>query len=112
MRFKEIRKARKLTQQQVANLLDIPLRTYQNYERGVNDPDTDIICKLADYYGVTTDYLIGYSTIAIAGTDSFLEPDEERLLASYRSFDESQQQALLALVEAFADMHHQGSDEK
>ena len=70
MRFREIRKARKLTQQQVANLLEIPLRTYQNYEREVNDPDTDILCKLADYYGITTDYLIGYSDIAVASQNN------------------------------------------
>lgn len=102
MRFKEIRKARKLTQQQVANLLDIPIRTYQNYERGVNDPDTDIICKLADYYGVTTDYLIGYSTIAVASTDSFLSPDEERLLAAYRSLSDELQESVLTVIAALA----------
>lgn len=100
MRFKEIRKARKLTQNQVANLLDIPVRTYQNYERGVNDPDTDIICKLADYYGVTTDYLIGYSTIAVADTESYLSPDEERLLSAYRTLDGELKESVLTIVEA------------
>ena len=59
MRLKEIRKSAKKTQQEVADVLGIPLRTYQNYEREIHDPDTDVICKLADYYGVTLDYLAG-----------------------------------------------------
>lgn len=59
MKLKEIRKTRKLTQQQVADLLGINLKRYQNYEREVREPDIDILCQLADFYAVSLDELFG-----------------------------------------------------
>lgn len=59
MKLKAIRKSRKLTQEDVAKILDIPTRTYQNYEREVREPDSVILCKLADFYGVPLDALFG-----------------------------------------------------
>lgn len=63
MRLKQIRKANKRTQAQIADYLGIPLRTYQNYEREINDPDSNVLCKLADYYDVTLDYLLELSDV-------------------------------------------------
>ncbi len=39
--------------------VDISINTYQNYESGKRIPTADILIKLADFYGVTTDYLLG-----------------------------------------------------
>lgn len=106
MRLKEARKTRKLTQQQVADLLGVPLRTYQNYEREVNDPDTDVLCRLADYYGMTTDYLIGYSDIAVSYDSSRVlnrSDDEMRLVLSYRKLPRSLRQSVLDIVEALCN---------
>lgn len=99
MRLKEIRKARKLTQQQVADLLGIPLRTYQNYEREINDPDTDILCRLADYYAVTTDYLIGYSDIAVQGVGDVVSADESKLLGLYRQLNNTGKSIAMDLID-------------
>lgn len=41
---------------------DISINTYQNYESGKRIPTADILIKLADFYGVTTDYLLGRET--------------------------------------------------
>lgn len=57
-RLKEIRKSRNLTIQAVANEIGIAVRTYQNYEYGVREISTEALYKLADFYGVSTDYLL------------------------------------------------------
>lgn len=57
-RLREIRKSRSLTIQAVANGIETPLRTYQNYEYGVREISVEALYKLADFYGVSTDYLL------------------------------------------------------
>lgn len=105
MRLKEARRTRNLTQQQVADLLGVPLRTYQNYEREVNNPDTDVLCRLADYYGTTTDYLIGRCDISSYDSSRVLNrsDDEMRLVVAYRQLSSSLRQSVLDIVEALCD---------
>lgn len=57
--LKKIRKEKKLTIQAVSDGAGIPPRTYQNYEYGKREISAEALYKLADFYGVTTDYLLG-----------------------------------------------------
>ena len=57
--LKQIRKERKLTQEQTANALNISRAAYAKYETGTNVPTTESILKLAELYNVSTDYLLG-----------------------------------------------------
>lgn len=57
--LKRIRKERGLTIQAVCDGADIPIRTYQNYEYGKREISAEVLYKLAKFYGVTTDYLLG-----------------------------------------------------
>lgn len=47
------------TQKKLALLLNMSNGTISNYENGVHFPDPETLCKLADFYNVTTDYLLG-----------------------------------------------------
>ena len=58
-RLKEIRKAQKVTQKQLANELSISERNYQDYEYGKVVPSATILIALADYFDVSIDYLVG-----------------------------------------------------
>ncbi len=60
-RLKEARKAKNLTQEEVAEILDISLATYRKYEQGTgNRRDVPhFICSLAKIFNVSADYLIG-----------------------------------------------------
>lgn len=59
MRLKELRKNRGISQEDVAVALGITVRAYQNYEYEQREPNIEMIIKLAEFYGVTTDYLLG-----------------------------------------------------
>lgn len=62
MRFQHIRDMREdfdLTQEEVGKLLGIKQTVYSRYERGIQTIPVEHLLKLADYYGVTTDYLLG-----------------------------------------------------
>jgi len=58
-RLRKLRKANHLTQEQVAAYLKVAKSTVSQYENNVNEPDIDTIVRLADWYGVTLDHLLG-----------------------------------------------------
>ncbi|MBQ4155544.1 MAG: helix-turn-helix transcriptional regulator, partial [Clostridia bacterium] len=57
--LKELRKAKGLTQGQVAIYCDITEKTYQNYELMTREPKVSILIRIADLYNVSLDYLVG-----------------------------------------------------
>lgn len=60
-RIRELRQEKGVKQREMADILGIKLRSYQNYEGGDRRPDYEGLVALADYFGVTTDYLLGRS---------------------------------------------------
>ena len=59
IRLRELRLAKGDMQKQIAELLSITPRNYQRYETGEVDPPTSKMLRLANYFGVSTDYLLG-----------------------------------------------------
>ena len=58
-RLIEQRKLNNLTQRQVANYLKIAQPSYIRYENGTSEPSLENLVKLADYFDVSIDYLLG-----------------------------------------------------
>lgn len=58
-RLKQLRLSAALTQIEFADLMGINQVTYSRYEKGLRTIPYDLLIKMADYYGVTTDYLLG-----------------------------------------------------
>ena len=58
-RLLQLRDERKLSRKAVAEQLHIVERTYQRYANGEREPTASTLAELADFYGVTTDYLVG-----------------------------------------------------
>lgn len=57
-RFKEVRKRMKLNQKAIADILSVTNATYSRYEAGIMQPDPPTLCKIADIFGVSIDYLL------------------------------------------------------
>lgn len=58
-RIRELREDRDLTQKRMGEILSCSQRVYSNYERGDLDIPTEILIKLANYYDVSVDYILG-----------------------------------------------------
>lgn len=58
-----MRTDRGLTQSQIAKLLHVSQNTYSQYEIGTTRFPLDVVIKLAEYYGVSVDYLVGLTDI-------------------------------------------------
>ena len=62
-RLRVLRKEKNMRQSDIANLLGIGVRTYQYYESDEHRPDYEMLVSLADFFGVSTDYLLGRSEV-------------------------------------------------
>lgn len=59
-RLRELQRAKKLTQQELADIAEVSKRTIQNWEDGTSNIKPEKAKKLADYFGVSVGYLLGY----------------------------------------------------
>lgn len=96
--LKEYRLKNGLTQEQVADYLGIPKKTYQNYEREVRDADSDVLCALADCYGITLDQLVGRD-----GGGSDLAANIKHLESLYVSMSDDGRDALMIVASGLAE---------
>lgn len=60
-RLRELREERELRQTDVAQVTGIDQKTLSNYETGKTRPDSDALIRLADFFEVSIDYLVGRS---------------------------------------------------
>lgn len=61
--LRKLRESKKLTQADVASALKIGRGTYTKYESGKSKPVSEMLIKIADYFSVSVDYLLGLSNI-------------------------------------------------
>ena len=62
-KIEELRKQKNISMAQAAKELGFPYTTYVNYEKGEREPKSEALIKLAQYFGVTTDYILGRNNI-------------------------------------------------
>ena len=58
-RMKSLREEKGLTMKDVANCVGLPYTTYVNYEKGAREPSSETLIKIAKFFDVSVDYLIG-----------------------------------------------------
>lgn len=68
-KLKELRQAKKITQNQLAKELNVSQQTIGSWEVSRAEPNTEMINRLADYFNVTTDYLLGRNDTPEWATD-------------------------------------------
>ena len=110
-RLRCLRLARGMTQQMVAENLNIHRTTYTKYETGKASPDQESLLTLARLFRVSVGYLLGQED-SICRTESALEngagittlsPQEQELLQTFRRLSEPDQKRLLAQAHARQD---------
>ncbi|MFK4568133.1 helix-turn-helix domain-containing protein [Enterococcus sp. UD-01] len=76
-RLKMLRTSKKMTQTELGNILNVTKSSISGYENGTRFPDQESLVKIADYFDVTTDYLLGKKqTPEWASDDQVIELDK------------------------------------
>lgn len=94
-KLKELRNKQGFTISQLCEELHINPNTYAKYERDERDVSTETLTTFADFYGVTTDYLLGREPLEnpIAGLN--ITVDNKKFIDIYQELPEYQQQLLV-----------------
>ena len=79
----------KLTQEEVAKQIGLSRSRYSHYENGRSEPDNEMLQKIADYFNVSVDYLLGRTTqkntdVSVAGKELTLTPEEYEIFKELR----------------------------
>ena len=102
--IKAAREKQGLTQQECADLFDVKLRAWQTYEQGVSEPKFEVLCKIADLFGVTTDYLLGREPAPDPFADLNLNKEsEEDVIDKYMSLPPNIRACLMDVLLQLAD---------
>ena len=91
-RLKELRLQMGLSQQALADKLNVSQQTICKYENDTIEPNIDMLKAVADLFDVSVDYLIGYSSYAHkveAVSETSLNEDELSMLRQYRELPSS-----------------------
>ena len=103
--LKKLRVLKSLTQSDMAEILGISLSSYQKYERDKNcvTPSLDVLLRIADFYHVTTDYLLGREP----ATDPFdmlqLPEDQKSVMERFASFPDDVRAIILDAIKELAE---------
>ena len=100
--LKSLRIAKGLSQQALAKKLGCSQQSIHKYENHITEPDFNMLKTMADFFDVSIDYLVGYSSYAhkvetVQETD--LNEDELILLRKYRSLTPSSKKVLQQLID-------------
>lgn len=74
-RLKDLREDHDFTQTELASMLGISQRGYSHYEKGDNDIPTEILIRLSQIYGTSTDYILGLSN---QRAKEYIKSDKEK----------------------------------
>ncbi|RDY22846.1 XRE family transcriptional regulator [Romboutsia maritimum] len=97
-RLKILREEKDLKQFELAKLLDLAPSTISMYEQGKRYADQNTLLKLADFFGVTTDFLLGKSNIKnINETDECMNEVLE-VFKDYKGLSEDNKQIIIQLI--------------
>ena len=96
-RLRDLREDHDKTQQDIADILGTSQTMYARYERGANELPLRHLLKLADYYGVSADYLLCRTAMPSAE----LSEGEYALIRAYRAADDRARNMVDLALEPF-----------
>lgn len=104
--IRKLRKDKSLTQEQLATAFGVSIGAVSKWESGASVPDISIILEMASFFGVSTDYLLGYTAVSEDREAIHLRI---RALRNERRFDEAAtaaEQAMLKYPNDFELVHY------
>lgn len=116
--LKALRKAKGYTSMsEFCNDTGMNFSTYQNYEAGKRTPTADILIKLADFFGVTVDYLLGRANppdpMAQLASLTSMELTEQVILERYLELPKASRGAVMSFMKsAIAEAEKRAEEEK
>ena len=102
MNLKNLRKNEHLTQQEMAKICGVTLRSYQNYESGQREMSYASLKKIADKFNISIDYLLGHQPQNVLYLDS-LTDEQKEAVELVKQLDDKQVLKVIGYIERIKD---------
>ena len=90
-KIKEVRLEQELLQKDLAQKIHVAANTLSQFENGKANPSYEVLIALADFFEVSTDYLLGreddFGNVSIQSNEPILSGEEQRLIETYRKLN-------------------------
>lgn len=103
--MKSLRESQNLSQEKLADILNVAQQTVGKWERGITVPRQPMLIKIAKYFHVSTDYILGRtdnpdaSPAPSTATAPPITPQDRELLRKYHELDQRGRQSVLDTIE-------------
>ena len=101
MKLKELREERGFTQSEVAKAIGGTQSNLAKWEKNIVQPSAEFIIKLADFFDVTADYLLGRTDdlgVLVPGNNPQYSVEEQKLIQDYRGLAQPLKDMLQSLI--------------
>ena len=102
MNILQERKKKGVSQSEVAKFLNISQSNYSKYERGEIEPDLSTLIKLADYFDVSIDYLLGHTVPYLINKSEFSNK-QLNVIEELKTLDNDQCNSVVAYMKGLKD---------
>ena len=101
--LKALREEKGLSQQKLATYFNLSQQSIYKYENNLAEPDLSTLQAFADFFEVSVDYLIGYSSVSSINSESetALSKKEEQHIHNYRNLPKNMQSAINTLMQEY-----------
>ncbi len=105
-RITKLRKEKGLNQVGLGLKLNVSQKMISSYESGIHQPSIDTLIQMADFFGVSVDYLLGISNIRVPADKFAIDSLNEReieLLDLFKELDRDKQQKAIGILFALKE---------
>lgn len=96
--IKTLRKNKNISRKELSEKLDIQYQTLANYENDKREPNTDVITRIAQFFNVTTDSILG-----ITYSQELYTLEEKELIKKYRTLKECEKNIIQLILNSSND---------
>ncbi|MPN12786.1 HTH-type transcriptional regulator Xre [bioreactor metagenome] len=109
-RLKELRLEKRLTQEELAEKFYLNKSSISRYERGQQVPELELLKKIADFFGVGTDFLLGKSDMRIPYKEAPEKTEEDIDLwlsktDGYKELPEEEREIISSIAKKLLEKH-------
>ena len=102
-KLRELRMEKGYNQERMAMELNVSQTTISAFETGERRPDTDMLVRIARYFDVSTDYLLGLTEVKKPLTTQEVSADESNLIHLYRRLSKINKEKVFSYTQGIAD---------
>lgn len=99
-RLEQLRKEKKINQSELAGRIGLTQQTISSYEKGKNKPSMDILVRLAQEFGVTSDYLLHGN---VANNESELTDEQKEFLNVFEKISKDKRDLAKNILNTFVN---------